>query len=68
MLKNENITSDYFTNKNNVIFSFGKSDKTNENSNDKNNKNLINNENNNNKRINDRETYDNKMNYMKYYK
>ena len=61
MLKNENITSDYFTNKNNVIFSFGKSDKTNENSNDKNNKNLINNENNNNKRINDRETYDNKI-------
>ena len=62
MLKNENITSDYFSNKNNIIFSFGKSDKINENSKNKMNENLVNNENkNNNKGINDRETCDSKF-------
>ena len=62
MLKNENITSDYFSNKNNIIFSFGKSDKINENSNNKMKENLVNNENkNNNKGINDRETCDSKF-------
>ena len=62
MLKNENITSDYFSNKNNIIFSFGKSDKINENSKNKMNENIVNNENkNNNKGINDRETCDSKF-------
>ena len=62
MLKNENITSDNFSNKNNIIFSFGKSDKINENSNNKMKENLVNNENkNNNKGINDRETCDSKF-------
>ena len=61
MLKNENKIEENFLNKNIIIFSFGKSDTINENSN-KNNVNLINNENkNNNKRINDRETCDNKV-------
>ena len=61
MLKNENKIQENFINRNNIIFSFGKSDTINENSN-KNNVNLINNENkNNNKRINDREECDNKI-------
>lgn len=62
MLKNDNIIQDYFPNKNSVIFSFGKSDTINENSNNNNNVNIINNENKiNNKRINDREIRDNKI-------
>ena len=61
MLKNENKIQENFINKNNIIFSFGKSDTINDNSNN-NNVNLINNENkNNNKRINDREECDNKI-------
>ena len=62
MLKNDNIAPEYFPNKKEIIFSFGKSDKTNENSNNKKNANPTNNENtNNNKVINDRETHDNKI-------
>ena len=62
MLKNDNIAPEYFPNKTDIIFSFGKSDKTNENSNNKKNANPTNNENtNNNKVINDRETHDNKI-------
>ena len=62
MLKNDNIAPEYFPNKKEIIFSFGKSDKTNENSNNKKNANPMNNENtNNNKVINDRETHDNKI-------
>ena len=62
MLKNENKIQENFLNKNNIIFSFGKSYTINENSNNNNNVNLINNENkNNNKRINDREECDNKI-------
>ena len=62
MIKNDNIIQDYFPNKNSVIFSFGKSDTINENSNNNNNVNIINNENKiNNKRINDREIRDNKI-------
>jgi len=61
MLKNENKIQENFINRNNIIFSFGKSDTINDNSNN-NNVNLINNENkNNNKRINDREECDNKI-------
>ena len=61
MLKNENKILENFINRNNIIFSFGKSDTINDNSNN-NNVNLINNENkNNNKRINDREECDNKI-------
>ena len=61
MLKNENKIQENFINRNNIIFSFGKSDTINDNSNH-NNVNLINNENkNNNKRINDREECDNKI-------
>ena len=62
MLKNDNIAPEYFPYKKDIIFSFGKSDKTNENSNNKKNANPTNNENtNNNKVINDRETHDNKI-------
>jgi len=61
MLKNENKIQENFINRNNIIFSFGKSDTINDNSNN-NNVNLINNENKNkNKRINDREECDNKI-------
>lgn len=61
MLKNENKIQENFINRNNIIFSFGKSDTINDNSNN-NNVNLINNENkNNNKRINDREECGNKI-------
>ena len=61
MLKNENKIQENFINRNNIIFSFGKSDTINDNSNN-NNVNLINNENkNNNKRINDKEECDNKI-------
>jgi len=61
MLKNENKIQENFINRNNIIFSFGKSDTINDNSNN-NNLNLINNENkNNNKRINDKEECDNKI-------
>ena len=61
MLKNENKIQENFINRNNIIFSFGKSDTTNDNSKN-NNVNLINNENKNkNKRINDREECDNKI-------
>ena len=61
MLKNENKIQENFINRNNIIFSFGKSDTINDNSNN-NNVNLINNENkNNNKRINDKEESDNKI-------
>ena len=61
MLKNENKIQENFINRNNIIFSFGKSDTINDNSNN-NNVNLINNENkSNNKRINDREKCDNKI-------
>ena len=69
MLKNENKIQENFINKNNIIFSFGKSDTINDNSNN-NNVNLINNENkNNNKRINDREECDNKrQNCISIYK
>ena len=62
MLKNDNIAPEYIPNKNDIIFSFGKSNKTNENSNNKKNDNPMNNENiNNNKRINDREAHDIKI-------
>ena len=62
MLKNDNIVPEYFPYKKEIIFSFGKSDKTNENSNNKKNDNSMNNENrNNNKKINDREAYDIKV-------
>ena len=69
MLKNENKIQENFINRNNIIFSFGKSDTINDNSNN-NNVNLINNENkNNNKRINDREECDNKrQNCISIYK
>ena len=70
MLKNDNKNQVYFQNKNDVIFSFGKPDKINENSNNKNKVNLINNENKINiKRINDKETCDNKiLNCISIYK
>ena len=56
MLKNDNVASDYFPKKNDIIFSFGKSNKINENSNNNMNNNLPNIEKkNNNKPINDRE-------------
>ena len=57
MLKNDNIAPIFFLNKNDTVFSFGKSNKINENLNNNVDENLILNENkNNNKRINDRET------------
>ena len=62
MLKNDNVAPDYFPKKNDVIFSFGKSNKINENSNNNMNNNLPNIEKkNNNKPINDRETSDIKI-------
>ena len=69
MLKNGNKIQENFINRNNIIFSFGKSDTINDNSNN-NNVNLINNENkNNNKRINDRQTQNNKiLNCISIYK
>ena len=62
MLKNDNIVSNYFPKKNDIVFSFGKPNIIDENSNNKMNKNISNIENrNNNKRINDGETYDIKI-------
>ena len=62
MLKNDKIATDYFPIKSDIIFSFGKSNEINENTDDNNNKNFINNENIiNNKKINDREGNDSKI-------
>ena len=62
MLKNDTIKQDYFSIKDDIIFSFGKSNNKNENSNTKMDKNLLNNENINNiQRINDREANGNKI-------
>ena len=62
MLKNDTIKQDYFSIKDDIIFSFGKSNNKNENSNTKMDKNLLNNENINNiQSINDREANGNKI-------
>ena len=62
MLKNDTIKQDYFSIKDDIIFSFGKSNNKNENSITKMDKNLLNNENINNiQRINDREANGNKI-------
>ena len=70
MLKNDNIKHDYFSIKDNIIFSFGKPNNINENSNNKmNNDSFLDENNNNNQRINDRQTQNNKnLNCISIYK
>ena len=70
MLKNDNIKQDYFSIKDNIIFSFGKPNNINENSNNKmNNDSFLDENNNNNQRINDRQTQNNKnLNCISIYK